>query len=213
MTDKIQTDPDRYKILSYSQKKFHKEGFYKTSMDEIASELHISKKTIYKHFPSKDILLKEICNFTTREISAMIDGIVDSDGDVVFKFVKLLNMYSNFTVNISEKWLKDISIHAPNIKEDIDKSRNEKIIKVMTKLLDQGKKEKLILNYPTQLILNSFTASIFSAVNPEFLMRNKFSLSDAFKYTYNMLLNGILTEKGKEKYSKEKLKLSKEILK
>ena len=60
-----QIKQDRSKILEHSRKKFHAEGFYKTSMDEIAKDLHISKKTIYKHFPSKEELLRAITNDTT----------------------------------------------------------------------------------------------------------------------------------------------------
>ena len=43
----ISTEKDR--ILNFAITKFHAEGFYKTSMDEIARELQISKKTIYKY--------------------------------------------------------------------------------------------------------------------------------------------------------------------
>jgi AcrR family transcriptional regulator len=35
-------------------------GFHKTTMDEIAKELRISKKTIYKHFSSKDELVRAV---------------------------------------------------------------------------------------------------------------------------------------------------------
>ncbi|MBK7254925.1 MAG: helix-turn-helix transcriptional regulator, partial [Ignavibacteria bacterium] len=57
MTADIKATEEKEKILNYSRNKFHREGFYKTSMDEISSELHISKKTIYKYFSSKEKLL------------------------------------------------------------------------------------------------------------------------------------------------------------
>lgn len=205
-------ETDRDKILKHSRIKFHRDGFYKTSMDEIARDLRISKKTIYKYFPSKNVLLKDICNETTAEIIKNIDFIVEGKEDVVIKFVKLLNMYGNFLRNISDKWFKDISIHAPNIKREIDSRRNDKINKILIKLLKQGKKEKLITNYPAQLILSTFTSSLMSVMQPEFLINNKFSMHDAFIITYEMLLNGILTDKGKDKFKKEKAKLAREIL-
>lgn len=207
----LKTSEDKGKILEYSRQKFHREGFYKTSMDEIASELCVSKKTIYKYFSSKEKLLEEICTDTACEITSKIDEIVDSKEDVVIKFVKILNMYSNFLMNISEKWLRDLRIHTPHIKKNIDEKRNEKMNKVLTKLLEQGKKEKLIEHYPAPIIITSFISSIMSVVNPDFLINNKFSMHNAFKITYEMLLNGILTEKGKEKFKKTKALLAKEI--
>ena len=51
--DILHSEQERERILNYSINKFHAEGFYKTSMDEIARDLQISKKTIYKYFQSK----------------------------------------------------------------------------------------------------------------------------------------------------------------
>ena len=50
-----------------------------------------------------------------------------------------------------------------------------------------------------------------SVMNPDFLVNNKFSIHEAFKITYEMLLNGILTEKGKEKFKKAKTHLAREL--
>lgn len=202
---------DRKKILEHSRRKFHAEGFYKISMDEIAGDLRISKKTIYKHFPSKEELLKAICNDTTSIIQNKIVEIIEGDEDVVVKFVRLLNMHSNMTMNISDKWVKDLTIHAPGIKKDIDEMKNAQINKVFTRLLEQGKREKLIENYPTPIIMASFDSSLKAVVNHDFLINNKFSILNAFKITYEMLLNGILTARGKEKFKKTKVLLAKEI--
>ncbi len=211
MTADIKASEEKEKILNYSRNKFHREGFYKTSMDEISSELHISKKTIYKYFPSKEKLLEEICSGTSCDIANRLDNIVDGKDNVVIKFVRILNFHSNFSRNISDKWLRDLSIHAPDIKKNIDEKKNERINKVVEKLLEQGKKEKLIEDYPSKLIIMVFNSSLTSALNSDFLINNNFSMHDAFRITYEMLLNGILTEKGKIQFYKTKTDLDKEI--
>ncbi|MEO6694358.1 MAG: TetR/AcrR family transcriptional regulator [Ignavibacteria bacterium] len=211
MTKITESSSDKEKILKYSRHKFHTGGFYKTSMDELATDLGISKKTIYKHFPSKEKLLEDICNDTTCEIAGKLEDIVEGNDDVVVKFVKILNMHSNFSINISDKWISDISIHAPNLKKNIESMKNEQINKVMKKLLEQGKKEKIIESYPTPIIIITFNAALMSVTSPEFIIKNKFSMQEAFKLTYEMLLNGILTEKGKAKFKKTKALLAKEI--
>jgi AcrR family transcriptional regulator len=50
----------RQRILSTAQQIFLKTGFSKVTMDELANELGMSKKTLYKHFSSKEDLLKVI---------------------------------------------------------------------------------------------------------------------------------------------------------
>ncbi len=211
LKDHIINSEDRLKILKYSRQKFHREGFYKTSMDEIAGDLHVSKKTIYKYFPSKEKLLEEICTDTSCEIMDKVESIIEGKEDVVVKFVKLLNMHSNVIMNISERWVKDLAIHAPRVKKSVDEMKTNQINKVLSKLLEQGKKEKLIENYPTPIIITTFNSSLMSVLNPEFLINNKFSMQDAFKITYEMLLSGILTKTGKEKFKNTKVLLAKEI--
>ena len=211
MKSDTKSKEESIKILRYARHKFHKEGFYKTTMDELSSEMHISKKTIYKYFPSKEKLLEEICNDTSGEIMKNMNVIVDGGGDVVVKFVKMLDMHSNISITISEKWIKDLSVYAPDFKKRIDETRNAEINKVLKKLLDQGKKESLIENYPSPIIIICFISSLMSVMNPEFLVNNKFSIHEAFKITYEMLLNGILTEKGKEKFKKAKTHLAREL--
>jgi len=51
---------EQNKIIELTEEKFFRDGFYKTTMDEVASELKMSKKTIYKFFPSKDDLVTAI---------------------------------------------------------------------------------------------------------------------------------------------------------
>ena len=51
---------EKDKILNYSKDRFFKDGFYKVTMDNIASGMRISKKTIYKYFTSKESLVESI---------------------------------------------------------------------------------------------------------------------------------------------------------
>ncbi|MBE9503553.1 MAG: TetR/AcrR family transcriptional regulator, partial [Proteobacteria bacterium] len=44
------------KIIQTAKKRFFKEGLKKVHMDDIASDMGVSKKTLYKHFDSKEEL-------------------------------------------------------------------------------------------------------------------------------------------------------------
>lgn len=195
---------EKEKILKFTQNKFINEGFYKTTMDEIASELQVSKKTIYKYFPSKENLVQEISENFISCATSDVEIILKSRDNVVVKFVKLLNMYSNTMMCHSDKWYRDLQVHMPYVWQKVDGFRTEKIFSIVKVLLEQGRKEKLIAPYPPEIIIASFVNTIRAIVNPEFILRNKFSMQEAFKYSFEMLLNGILTQQGKEKYLKTK---------
>ena len=58
----------REQVIEAARKLFHRFGFKKVSMDEIAREAGVTKKTIYMYFGSKEELLKY---FIQEEISNM----------------------------------------------------------------------------------------------------------------------------------------------
>lgn len=113
-------------------------------------------------------------------------------------------MYCNYISNISEKWITDLRIHYPMITKEIENFRKSKINEILVKLIEKGKKEKLIENYPGPIVINNFIVTIQSLLHTDFIINNKFSLQEAFKYTFDMLFNGILTKKGKERYRNRK---------
>ncbi|HST44391.1 MAG TPA: TetR/AcrR family transcriptional regulator [Luteimonas sp.] len=54
------TDRKRAAILEAAVDEFRQCGFEATSMDRIAASAGVSKRTVYNHFPSKDVLFAEI---------------------------------------------------------------------------------------------------------------------------------------------------------
>ncbi|MDY5441695.1 MAG: TetR/AcrR family transcriptional regulator [Candidatus Enteromonas sp.] len=59
------------KILSLTIQNLKADGL-RFSVDELAKELRISKKTIYKYFPSKEALAKEVFSTYFREVTKEI---------------------------------------------------------------------------------------------------------------------------------------------
>lgn len=201
---------EKDKIIKFAQQKFFTEGFYKTTMDEISRELQMSKKTIYKYFPSKEKLVEEITDEMLNNANCEIEAIIDSPDSVVIKLVKMLNRYMTNVSRFSERWYRDLQVHTPHIWKRIEILREEKIVRGSKKLIEQGKREKLIEHYPAEIIIASFISTIRTIMNPDFILANRFSMQQAFKFTFELLLNGILTPQGKELYVKTKQQFEKE---
>ena len=85
---------EKEKIISFSKDKFLSEGFYKITMDEIANGLRMSKKTIYKYFISKDILVEAAVKLFQSIMQSKIDSIIKSDSNSIIKIKKLTNMFA-----------------------------------------------------------------------------------------------------------------------
>src|SRR5207244_12326604 len=53
-------DPHRQRIVDAARTHFFNHGFRSVTMDDLAKELGISKKTLYAHFPGKIALLEAV---------------------------------------------------------------------------------------------------------------------------------------------------------
>jgi len=190
--------------LYFTHAKFITEGFYKTTMDEIAKDLQISKKTIYKHFPSKESLLEEVCNMRIDYMNEKIDEIVISGDDSVTKFLKLVNMHKSLLMNCSDMWFKDLQVHAPHCLDKFREMRESRLVGVLTKFVEQGKKEKTVQNVPIQILITALMGAVDSVTKSEFILNSQYSFHDAIRITSEIFFNGILTDSGREKYTHTK---------
>jgi len=194
--------PEKKKILEFALHKFMSEGFYKTTMDDIAKEIRISKKTIYKNFASKEELIYSIVDSFTSSISNKIEEIIKTDEDSISKAFRLFNTMGSTALRMSDKWIRDIQIHMPELWKKIDEFRTKRAYAVLGTIIKQGQSEGMIVNKPAEIMIHLFVNSIRSIVNPEFLYYQKFNYKEAFDYAFEILFNGILTTKGKKQFDK-----------
>ncbi len=71
------------KIIYKAQQMFLQFGFRSITMDDIACEMCISKKTIYKYFINKDVLIEECVTSANNEIINTIEQIVNQNYNAI----------------------------------------------------------------------------------------------------------------------------------
>ena len=202
---------ERQKILDFCKEYFLENGFYKTTMDEIAIRLRMSKKTIYKYFPAKEDLVRatvsEFLNFHKDRISE----IIKENSKAVTKLNKIFIYIGEIISSINEKYINDVQSHMPDLWKDIDTFRTKMMTINIGKIIEQGKKEGVFIDKTSAIITSVFISSVRGVINPEFIMNNKFSIKSALDETIEIIMNGITTTKGKKAFKKLKSELLNEI--
>jgi len=189
---------DQLKIIEQIEDKLFKEGFYKTTMDDVASELGMSKKTIYKFFPSKEDLVMAIAKHFMNGMKNKIVPALNSDKNAIEKLCELINILTTASEKISPKRMDEMRKYFPNLWTEIDSFRTKMMFENITKVINQGKSEGLFVDYPTTIIMNILVASVRTIVNPDFILNNNFSIIEAARYAFKIIIGGIVTEKGKK---------------
>lgn len=85
-------------IIEAARKLFYKYGFKRVSVDEIAREAKVTKRTLYMYFKSKEEILKYFINeeiqkmeCMVRDIEAQKLGFLDTIHQVLYKLLKYKN--------------------------------------------------------------------------------------------------------------------------
>jgi AcrR family transcriptional regulator len=192
------------KILEIARQKFFQDGFVKTSIDEIAREYHISKKTIYKHFKSKDDLLTGVVKDFTGRVTNTIIEIMKSKKNSIEKLIDVLDLIQNSIRQFSLRYIDDIQKHKPKLWNYIEKFRKENLEKIVYQTIEEGKKEGLFNDVNPDIVFRIFYGAVRNVISPDFLITSPISRDEAIDETFEILLNGVLTNEGKKLYKKQK---------
>jgi AcrR family transcriptional regulator len=192
---------EKDKIISYSQNIFLKSGFYKITMDEIAKGLGISKKTIYKHFPSKSKLVEAAVKLLQMNLKGKIYKIISDQENAILKIRALTKFFADLSLTIDEKMLYDLQTQRPDLWEKIEEFREKIVRDIWTDIINHGKDEKYIVDKPNDIIVSVILSSIRGVINPIFLLNHNYSINEAFQITFDILITGILTPMGLEIYN------------
>jgi hypothetical protein len=96
--------------------------------------------------------------------------------------------------------LSDFFLYQPELWNKIETFRATVIETVWEKLIIEGKKSGIIIDVSNKIIIGIILSSIKGVINPKFLTENNIALKDGFEETFTILINGILTEKGKKEF-------------
>jgi len=93
---KISPDDKRDLIFRAAVKIFAEKGFHKATMDEIASQAGMGKGSIYRHFKSKEELLRQLLNEKYEEIMKRIIQIFSRERDVLQQIKEMIEVWIDF---------------------------------------------------------------------------------------------------------------------
>ncbi|HCL56014.1 MAG TPA: hypothetical protein DHW82_03275 [Spirochaetia bacterium] len=182
-------------ILKEAEKQFFQFGYSKVNIDEIASSVGWSKKTIYTYFESKKSILEQVVDHLLEEAMQVLNEINSSNKNFFLK-IKDIWEYINIYRNKSKLMLKDIKKEAPDLFLKINDFSKQFFTTNIKKLIIEGQEKNLIrkdfnmdimlaiLNY---LTLNLFIEDIFKDFS--------FSPEEEFDTLYKIILEGILIRK------------------
>jgi len=107
------------KIIAKATDLFLKLGFKSVTMDDIAEEMCISKKTIYKYFCNKEILIAETTEIVHKAIHHSIDTIVAQDHNAIAENFEIRKMFKEMFKASESSPSYQLKKHYPEIYDKV----------------------------------------------------------------------------------------------
>lgn len=175
---------------------FAREGLHFT-MQEIAAEMHIAKKTIYTVFPSKESLLCAMLDEGFSSIHADKKKIIESDMDLIDKIRTVMIAMPDQYQLLDFRKLNDLHEKYPAAYERLIMHLEEDWDPVI-RLLETAASEGRIRPVSIPLFRMIFTSSLESFLFTDTLSREKISYQQALHELMDILISGIRKEAYEE---------------
>jgi len=191
------------KILQGAESLFLKYGFKSITMDDIARELGVSKKTLYQYFEDKNDLVNQVIeahiNFDMQNCNKLIDSGCDPVAFLIEVSKSITENHRKANVSV----LFDLKKYFKPSWERLEKFKSEFIYNQMVTNIRQGKELGLYRNeINTELTAKLYVHSVEFMMRPELYQEiiTDFHLMHFEIVKYH--LRAICTEKGLKKLEK-----------
>lgn len=147
-------------ILDAAQKRFGAFGLMKTTMQEIATDLSMSKGLLYYYFPDKEHLYKAVVEKEQNEFIKTFNKKVEkisNPEEMLKEYVNIRLSYFKSLVNLNRLSF-DASLSVNNILGDIWVEFRKREIEIVAKILAQGVEDRVFnisnINETTSLFID-----------------------------------------------------------
>lgn len=198
--DGAAAEATRKRILDKAGELFFQFGYKRVTMDDIARELGMSKKTIYLHVPSKDALVESYMLAFLDETIGTVTAKLQGAQDVVEITRRLLPLLRERFSLISPVMMADLQRYYPHIWEQINERRMA-VVSMYLGLLERDRGRGLIRPEVNPKVMVKIVMTVIQEVaNPATFLELQVPLPEVMETFINLMLRGALTSQGRERF-------------
>jgi AcrR family transcriptional regulator len=194
-----QRNPVAQRILTIARHHFMAHGFKNVTMDDLAAEIGMSKKTLYAHFPSKADLLKSVLTQKLDDVERVLENILSEQaGDFIGALHQLAAQLQKHTGEAQPVFIRDLSREEPALADYLVLRRREIVEKTFVKLLACGRDAGHVRDdIPIEFLIEVLLAILETIAVPKHLAGHDLTVTECLNRILSTFLQGVLTEKGR----------------
>ena len=190
-------------LLRTAEGMFMRYGTKSVSMDDIAREMGVSKKTLYKYCESKKDLVHQVIQHHNDEEQRLMKDLRSTSSNAIEEMVRLNDYVSQMLRSFRPTIIYDLKKYHKASWELMESLHNRFVYECLYTNLEKGKEEGLYReNVDSDVISRLYTAmTLFMVQNHQKISKER-RLESIYNAFTDYHLHAIMTNKGKDQYYK-----------
>lgn len=189
------------KILGSAEELFIRYGIRSVTMDDVAREASMSKKTLYQYFDNKDGLVSEVAFNHFKKEAKEFEDIQKEAQDAIHEVLLVSQCLRKHVFKLNPSLLYDMQKYHGKAWDEYLNFKHSTIRGNIESNLRRGKEEGYFRAEIDPEVLSIFRVEQVQLVfNPKIFPNTKFDFADVQLQLLDHFVNGLLTDKGRTKY-------------
>ncbi|MDA3822461.1 MAG: TetR/AcrR family transcriptional regulator [Bacteroidales bacterium] len=194
----METTDIQKRIITESGRLFALYGIRSMTMDALAEDMGISKRTIYENFKDKDTLLLNVIVFYKEEQQKLANEIISKAENAIVALFELVNGMINIMKQVNPVFFHDIKKYHSEIFNQMSDKGDIRDHTMTCEIIKQGRAQDIFRTDFNLEIVVSTIHELFNLFSPNSkLTRDGYHRAELFNNIIIPYFIGISTEKGK----------------
>lgn len=181
------------RIVQAADALFNTRGYRSVTMADLASELGMSKKTLYLSFSSKAEIAETIVEGMFARINQAIEA-ADLEAQPTKNLVRLVHRIKTEVGHMQPIFLRDIQKSMPDLWDRIEEFRAARILGIAQRAIRLAQDKGEIRPMDAELTAMIFLETVQAVIRPDFLSRHDYSTAAVMDTMLNIFFYGILSK-------------------
>lgn len=194
----------RARILRQARADFFVQGYSAFTMDALAAELGMSKKTLYVHFPGKDALVGAVIDDLAAQIRAEAEALFAQRGlNLAEKLHGVVAALVERMATLSPRTVRELQRFAPKLYAKVEEVRGQTLPYIFGRFVAEGQGAGLVRgNLPPGFAIEFFLQAMQGLMHPVALDRLRLAPREVIAPAIDLFFGGLLTAAGRKQYEK-----------
>jgi len=192
--------PTQLRILDRATALFQQFGFKRVTMDDIAHQLGMSKKTLYQHIPGKDALVEAFVeNLMTQALGAA-RAIFEGPGDVVSITRTLIPLIHARLQTVTPVMMADLERHWPHLWDRINERRMSVLQLYLGHLVEARERGLVREEVNPKVMVRVIETVVREVANPHTILELEVPVGEVLQTFMTIMLRGALTDDAQRRF-------------